>query len=436
MKTIRRVVTAFFAVTLSLLTLMTYVAAEQPVFITAQAGTVQPDGTVIIEVTIDAPAATPIYGIDLRLGYDNDFFEARMASAAPAFSTASLSTHIPGTVTFLWTGTNPEAGKATLYTVELGLKEMVSDGLYIADLECVELYTYSDMPPYTKDLSYMLNNAAIRVGGLEISPPSATLIVGQTIELNADRDVVRWESDNIEVALVDADGRVTAKASGTASIFAYGNEGYYARSVITVHDRTLTGIRIVSPPNKTVYLEGETLEITGMLVEAMYDSGTAERIHDPTIKGYDPNRIGDQTITVSWGGKSAVFTATVQKRPKEVPNKITSSTYSIKNGILGGIKTGTKASQLINGLNEREHIKLYSGNTVVRSNSIVHSGMIVLLLDGEIVRQELVIAVTGTTAEWSIQPFICFTAVSGTSSCMISGLCPRPSLMPSEPATA
>ena len=78
---------------------------------------------------------------------------------------------------------------------------------------------------------------------------------------------------------------------------------------------TLSSISIASNPNKTSYLLGETLDLSGLKVRANYDDGS----FDSDISGYltDPadgdilDVAGTQTITVSYETKSTTFTVTV-----------------------------------------------------------------------------------------------------------------------------
>ena len=77
--------------------------------------------------------------------------------------------------------------------------------------------------------------------------------------------------------------------------------------------RSLTSIEVTSQPDKTVYLEGEKLDSTGLEVTAYYDNGTAEVIEGYTLSGFDSSRLGQQTVTVSYQGFTASFSVTVEQ---------------------------------------------------------------------------------------------------------------------------
>jgi len=89
-------------------------------------------------------------------------------------------------------------------------------------------------------------------------------------------------------------------------------------------------LEIISWPDKTEYVQEETLNLTGLLLIATHESDYYEVVsaEDVTVSGYDPNTIGNQTVTVSYGGCSDTFTANVL--PLIRVNNITlSSTYIV-----------------------------------------------------------------------------------------------------------
>lgn len=74
----------------------------------------------------------------------------------------------------------------------------------------------------------------------------------------------------------------------------------------------LTGISLVSPPDKTLYLPGEELDTSGMVILLKYNDGTTKTVSDGfSVSGYDPNVTGSQTVTVKYGGKTTTFAVTV-----------------------------------------------------------------------------------------------------------------------------
>ncbi len=78
-----------------------------------------------------------------------------------------------------------------------------------------------------------------------------------------------------------------------------------------------------------------------------------------------------------------------------VPNKITSSKYSVGSNTVSKIAAGTTVSSFLNGINEKQYCKVYKGNTVVSGDKQVGSGMTVKLMDGNTVKASYTIIVTG-----------------------------------------
>ena len=107
---------------------------------------------------------------------------------------------------------------------------------------------FSDDPAYTIRLQNgnLVMTAAIRVGGLTVSPKEVTMEVGGKSQLtatvtpeDASNKTVRWTSSDETIATVDANGVVTAKAVGTVTITATTVDGQYTASCqVTVKERS------------------------------------------------------------------------------------------------------------------------------------------------------------------------------------------------------
>ena len=73
---------------------------------------------------------------------------------------------------------------------------------------------------------------------------------------------------------------------------------------------TLTGIT-VTPPTKTEYFVGDTLDTAGMTVTANYDDESTAKVTDYKVSPTKLDKAGEQTITVTYGEKTATFKVTV-----------------------------------------------------------------------------------------------------------------------------
>lgn len=156
----------------------------------------------------------------------------------------------------------------------------------------------------------------------------------------------------------------------------------------------VTSVSITNNPTKRVYLQGQQLDLSGLVVKASYNNGTSKNVTGYTISGYNANKVGDQTVTVSYSGKTATFTVTVES---PVPDKITSSVFTVENGWIRKISAGTKVSELVNGINEKQYIKVFIGTKEVSGDKLVGTGMVVKLMDGHTVKASVIVVVTGDT---------------------------------------
>src|SRR5699024_7795875 len=75
---------------------------------------------------------------------------------------------------------------------------------------------------------------------------------------------------------------------------------------------SLVGIEVASLPDKTTYTEGEELDLTGLEITADYSDGSRETLDasDVTVTGFDPNTVGEQTLTVTYDSDQDTHTAT------------------------------------------------------------------------------------------------------------------------------
>jgi len=81
---------------------------------------------------------------------------------------------------------------------------------------------------------------------------------------------------------------------------------------ITVAD-SVTGISIKTPPTKDKYKYNEELDLTGAKITVTSGKGTKDiPITIDMISGFDKTILGDQTVTVTYGGQTATFVVNVK----------------------------------------------------------------------------------------------------------------------------
>lgn len=99
----------------------------------------------------------------------------------------------------------------------------------------------------------------------------------------------------------------------------------------------------VKAPDKIEYKQGEDLDLTGMEVTAHYSDGKEEVLPEGsyTVAGYDANKVGKQTITVTYKDQTATFDVTVKEASKPVePGKPDGGNQGQKPGTPDGKPAG------------------------------------------------------------------------------------------------
>ena len=117
-------------------------------------------------------------------------------------------------------------------------------------------------------------------------------------------------TEDVEIAGFDSD-----TAGEKTIVVTYGGlEDSFTVTVVRSEEPdtpVLTELR-VTEPEKLEYQIGETLDLDGFKVEAVYDDGTVEDVtEDVEITGFDSDTPGEKTVIVSYGGLEESFTVTV-----------------------------------------------------------------------------------------------------------------------------
>jgi uncharacterized protein YjdB len=186
--------------------------------------------------------------------------------------------------------------------------------------------------------------APIPVASVSVSPPTASLLVGATVQLSTTtRDgnnnvltgrVISWSSANTGIARVSTSGLVTAVAAGSVSVTA-SSEGQVGSSVITVTAPAPVPVASVTvAPTSSSLLVGATVQLsattrdasnnvlTGRVVTwsssnssiaSVNSSGlvTAVAAGSATITGTSETKTGTSAITVTAPAPAPVATVSV-----------------------------------------------------------------------------------------------------------------------------
>lgn len=249
----------------------------------------------------------------------------------------------------------------------------------------------------TTTLTVMVLSKALTGIAVSRLPNKLTYIEGNAFS-TAGMEVTAYYDNNTSEIVTD---RVTIQGYDSApgiKTMAISYQGKEASFTVTVEAKKPVSIAWKAKPNKTVYVVGEELSLSGAVILIRYNNGTTA---EQKLEGswgadqYNPNQIGTQTISIRYQETPPIsFTVTVKSR---VPSSITSGTYSVGGGFLSKVGAGTTAAQLLGGINEKDCCKVYKGNTEVAGNALVGTGMAVKLLDGGTVKQTAAVVVTGDT---------------------------------------
>ncbi|MBP3464234.1 MAG: CotH kinase family protein [Clostridia bacterium] len=90
------------------------------------------------------------------------------------------------------------------------------------------------------------------------------------------------------------------------------NIGVYSIEIQRLNSE-IKSIEITKLPIKTEYIEGEKIDITGMVVTATYSDDTTSETTDYEINLKDELKISDEKVIVTYGGKSAEFEIIVKE---------------------------------------------------------------------------------------------------------------------------
>ena len=79
------------------------------------------------------------------------------------------------------------------------------------------------------------------------------------------------------------------------------------------YSKIVEKIEVKTSPSKTTYIKGESLVLTGGTITATYQDGTTKEvtITNDMVSGYNSSVVGQQTITVTYEGRTTTFKVTV-----------------------------------------------------------------------------------------------------------------------------
>ena len=148
-----------------------------------------------------------------------------------------------------------------------------------------------------------------------VEPTKLVYKLNETIDLNGGtvRAVMASGTATSPVAMTSAMITGFDSTSIGAKTLTVSYQGYTKTFGITVQDLTNSMV-IKTLPNKVKYLYGQKLDLTGGTIEMTKESGETEIISmtSSMVTGYNSNKLGTQTLTVTYDGLSQTFPVTVE----------------------------------------------------------------------------------------------------------------------------
>ena len=148
------------------------------------------------------------------------------------------------------------------------------------------------------------------------------LIEGQTIFVNIIQ--IPTNSSYIGTSSI-TDGTNTKSLSITTSTtmplyILVGNAGESQEVTYEMYPgKTYTSISVTTMPNKTSYYEGQTLDLTGLVVTGTTSDGETIAVDGYSVSGFDSSVVGTNTLTVSLKKCTTTFDLQILK---DVPSEI------------------------------------------------------------------------------------------------------------------
>ena len=205
-----------------------------------------------------------------------------------------------------------------------------------ADLPVVKAVKSDASTTTTGYYFYYTTTAVANVGSLEFSytansgnsSATAYVVVGDAVSASG--------GDAYEIVELSTSSTTAQNASlGTSGTFTYTfketqkSAKYYGFIIVTSSNKRLTGgtIKLLEGQSatldhisitgqKTAFYEDDTFEFGGTVTAHYDDSSSADVTEDASFSGYDMSTTGNQTVTVSYGGKTTTYDITVNERPK------------------------------------------------------------------------------------------------------------------------
>lgn len=168
----------------------------------------------------------------------------------------------------------------------------------------------ADTFPVTVITRPVVNNVEI------VSQPNKTEFgVGTAFDFAGAKIKVTYEGGTTEIIGVTLDmttgGNIHHLGKQIITVTYHGKSDTFEVTVMPV---TISSLKLATLPTKLTYLEGQELDLTGMVLLTVMNTGTENQVNTGyTVSGYT-GKPGTQTITIGYMGKTVSFDVTVKEK--------------------------------------------------------------------------------------------------------------------------
>lgn len=164
---------------------------------------------------------------------------------------------------------------------------------------------------------------------LDSSGAKTEYFVGEAFDETGLRALLQYNTGDEETVTSGFTGELDSSAAGSASVTVYYGGELAGSYSVTVKNAEVSSIRIVTLPT-TALTEGESLSLNGLEIEVTYTDGSVKNVYaGDSALSCSPTTFsstGEQTVTVSYGGKTAAFTVQIAPADRYVVSLSSSNT--------------------------------------------------------------------------------------------------------------
>lgn len=145
-------------------------------------------------------------------------------------------------------------------------------------------------------------------------PTKTSYVVGQSLDVTGGKITAYYNDGSSEVINMTA-SMVSGFSSSTVGTktLTVTYSGKTTAFTVTVIEKSLSSIAVTTWPNKTTYIKGESLDVTGGKITLYYNDGSSEVMSITTsmVSGFNSSTTGTKTLTVTYKGNTATFAVTI-----------------------------------------------------------------------------------------------------------------------------